>query len=73
MTGGGVAELMISSANKLSKIGAEILVCPENTIHQSLPIVKQKIFTPWLHIADEVVIEAKTIIIKILACLVQNF
>lgn len=55
----GVAELMISSANKLIKIGAEILICPDNTIHQSLPAVKQKISIPWLHIAEEVVIEAK--------------
>ena len=55
----GVAELMISSANKLGKIGAEILICPDNTIHQSLPIIKQKISTPWLHIAEEVLIEAK--------------
>ncbi|MEO6219964.1 MAG: hypothetical protein ABIO81_06015 [Ginsengibacter sp.] len=48
----GVAELMISSANKLSNIGAEILICPDNTIHQSLPIVKKRISTPWLHIAE---------------------
>src|SRR5688572_10609066 len=54
-----VAELMVSSANKLIKIGAEILICPDNTIHQSLPAVKQKISAPWLHIAEEVVIEAK--------------
>ena len=55
----GVAELMISSATKLCNIGAEILICPDNTIHQSLPIVKKKISTPWLHIAEEVIIEAK--------------
>ena len=56
---GGVAELMIASANKLVNIGAEILICPDNTIHQSIPIVKQKISTPWLHIAEEVLTEAK--------------
>ncbi len=55
----GVAELMIYSANKLISIGAEILICPDNTIHQSLPIAKQKILTPWLHIAEEVLNEAK--------------
>jgi len=54
----GVASLMISSANKLIKIGATILICPDNTIHQSFSIVKEKITTPWLHIAEEVTIEA---------------
>jgi len=54
----GVAELMISSANKLIKVGAEILICPDNTIHQSLPIVNKKISTPWLHIAEEVLNDA---------------
>jgi aspartate racemase len=55
----GVADLMISSANKLLSIGAEILICPDNTIHQSLPLVKKKISNTWLHIAEEVLIEAK--------------
>ena len=54
----GVADLMISSANKLSKTGADILICPDNTIHQSLCIVKEQISTPWLHIAEEVTMEA---------------
>src|SRR5438046_889992 len=34
----GVAALMISSANKLISVGAEILICPDNTFHQALPI-----------------------------------
>jgi aspartate racemase len=55
----GVAELMISSANKLTGIGAQILICPDNTIHQSLPIVKTAIATPWLHIAEEVLLESR--------------
>jgi len=54
----GVAKLMISSAKKLSKIGANILICPDNTIHQSFSIVKNESSTPWLHIAEEVVKEA---------------
>ena len=33
----GVGELMLSSANKLAKIGADFLICPDNTIHQALP------------------------------------
>ena len=54
----GVADLMISSANKLSKTGADILICPDNTIHQSLSIAKEQISTTWLHIAEEVTMEA---------------
>jgi aspartate racemase len=54
----GVADLMISSAKKLCKAGAEILICPDNTIHQSFSIVKKEISTPWLHIAEEVAAEA---------------
>ncbi|MFZ1291185.1 MAG: amino acid racemase [Melioribacteraceae bacterium] len=54
----GVADLMISSAKKLSEIGAEILICPDNTIHQVFSLVKKEISTPWLHIAEEVTLEA---------------
>jgi aspartate racemase len=54
----GVADLMISSANKLCRAGAEILICPDNTIHQSFSIVRKEISTTWLHIAEEVAEEA---------------
>lgn len=55
----GVADLMISSAKKLINIGAEILICPDNTIHQVFASVKKEIKTTWLHIAEEVVLKAK--------------
>jgi len=54
----GVANLMISSANKLSEIGADIIICPDNTIHQSFSLVKNETSVPWLHIAGEVANEA---------------
>ncbi|MGB9406160.1 MAG: hypothetical protein WCA89_01425, partial [Terracidiphilus sp.] len=38
----GVAELMLSSAGKLAKTGADFLVCPDNTIHQALPLVASR-------------------------------
>jgi aspartate racemase len=53
----GVGELMLASANKLAKIGAEFLICPDNTIHQALPYIKLPI--PFLHIAQVVAAEAK--------------
>jgi len=50
----GVADLMLSSANKLAKAGADFLICPDNTIHQALPLVEPTSPRPWLHIAEEV-------------------
>ena len=32
----GVAELMLSSAHKLARAGADFLICPDNTIHQAM-------------------------------------
>lgn len=50
----GVGELMLTSANKLAKIGADVLICPDNTIHQGLPYVESRSPLPWLHIAEVV-------------------
>ena len=55
----GVAELMLSSAEKLAKAGADFLVCPDNTIHQAFDLVEHRSPRPWLHIAREVAAEAK--------------
>ena len=55
---GGVGELMLSSANKLAKIGADFLICPDNTIHQALDYVEPRSPLPWLHIAEVVAAEA---------------
>ena len=54
----GVGELMLTSANKLAKIGADFLICPDNTIHQALPYVLPRSPLPWLHIAEVVADEA---------------
>jgi aspartate racemase len=50
----GVGELMLSSANKLAKTGADFLICADNTIHQALPYVEPRSPLPWLHIVDVV-------------------
>jgi aspartate racemase len=50
----GVAELMLSSARKLKAAGADFLICPDNTIHQALPLMSAISPLPWLHIAEEV-------------------
>jgi aspartate racemase len=49
-----VGELMLASATKLAAIGADFLICPDNTIHQALPHVEPRSPRPWLHIADAV-------------------
>jgi aspartate racemase len=54
----GVGERMLSSADKLAKIGADFLICPDNTIHQALPYVEPKSQLPWLHIAEVVAARA---------------
>ena len=54
----GVAELMLDSADRLARAGADFLICPDNTIHQALPDVERRSPLPWLHIADVVVAEA---------------
>jgi len=47
----GVGELMLSSADKLARIGADFLICPDNTIHQALRHMESRSPLPWLHIA----------------------
>ncbi len=54
----GVGEVMLASARKLAKIGADFLICPDNTIHQALPYVEPRSPLPWLHIAEVVAEEA---------------
>jgi aspartate racemase len=48
---GGVARLMLSSADKLARAGADFLVCPDNTVHQAFAEVAARSPRPWLHIA----------------------
>jgi len=55
----GVAGLMMSSAEKLARAGADFLVCPDNTIHQAFDLVQHRSPRPWLHIVQEVACEAK--------------
>ena len=55
----GVAGLMLSSTEKLASVGAEFAICPDNTIHQAFELFIDKSPIPWLHIAEEVIAEAK--------------
>ena len=54
----GVAAIMLDSAEKLTAAGADFLICPDNTIHQALPLLLPRSPRPWLHIAEVVAEEA---------------
>jgi aspartate racemase len=55
---GGVARLMLDSAGKLARTGADFLICPDNTIHQAFGLVERESPRPWLHIAEVVAAQA---------------
>lgn len=65
----GVADIMLASAQKLASIGADFLICPDNTLHQALPFVLPRSPLPWLHIADVVADEAAALGYRCLALL----
>lgn len=50
----GVGQLMLSSANKVAQIGADFLICPDNTIHKALEGIESESPRLWLHIAEVV-------------------
>jgi aspartate racemase len=50
----GVADLMLASADKLARAGADFLICPDNTIHAAFDRVAPRSPLPWLHIAEVV-------------------
>lgn len=53
----GVAELMLASADRLAGLGAELLICPDNTIHAAFARMIGRSPRPWLHIAEVVAAE----------------
>lgn len=54
----GVADLMLASAHLLADAGADVLICPDNTIHQAFDRVAPRSPLPWLHIAEVTADEA---------------
>ncbi len=53
-----VGEMMLESAARLVRSGAQLLICPDNTVHQGLDLVRERSPAPWIHIAEEVAAEA---------------
>jgi aspartate racemase len=54
-----VGDLMLESAEKLSRAGADFLICPDNTIHLAFDHVEPRSPLPWLHIAEVVATRAR--------------
>ncbi len=54
----GVGELILASAHKLANIGADFLICPDNTMHWAFGYFAPRSPLPWLHIAEVVAKEA---------------
>src|SRR5215470_9725428 len=38
----GVGALLLASAHKLAKMGADFVICPANTMHQALPLIEKR-------------------------------
>jgi aspartate racemase len=55
----GSADLILRSARKLAAAGADFLICPDNTAHQSIDLIIDKSPLPWLHIVSQVASTAK--------------
>jgi aspartate racemase len=68
-----VGEQLLESAARLVRGGAALLICPDNTVHQGLDLVRARSPAPWIHIAEEVVAEAKRRSLKRLAILGTRF
>src|SRR5438128_7778816 len=50
----GVGVLLLASVAVLQKAGVDLLICPDNTVHQAIDLVRDGSPVPWLHIAEEV-------------------
>jgi aspartate racemase len=49
-----VGDLLLKSAQTLADAGADLLVCPDNTVHESIDLIIDRAPLPWIHIAEEV-------------------
>jgi aspartate racemase len=53
------ARLLLESAHKVAEAGADFLICPDNTAHQAVDLIRQRAPIPWLHIVEEVATVAR--------------
>ncbi len=68
-----VGAMLLESAAKLVQSGAQLLICPDNTVHQGLDLVRKRSPARWIHIAEEVADEARRRGFKRIAILGTRF
>jgi aspartate racemase len=68
-----IGERLLESAGRLVRAGAQLLICPDNTVHQGLDLVRARSPLPWIHIAEEVTAEARRCGFRRLAILGTGF
>jgi aspartate racemase len=49
-----VADMLMASAEKARQAGAGFVICPDNTAHEAIDLIRDAGPLPWLHIAEEV-------------------
>ena len=50
----GVAGLLLESAEKVARAGADFAICPANTVHEAFDLMRPRSSLPWLHIVEVV-------------------
>jgi aspartate racemase len=50
----GAARLLLESADRVARAGAEFAICPANTAHEAFDFLKPRSPIPWLHIVEVV-------------------
>jgi aspartate racemase len=50
----GVTGLLLKSAEKLARAGADFAICPCNTVHEAFKSMRPRSPIPWLHIVEVV-------------------
>lgn len=50
----GVAGLLLESAEKVARAGADFAICPANTAHEAFKFMRPRSPIPWLHIVEVV-------------------
>ena len=55
-----IAELLSDSCSKLCTLGADFVICPDNTVHEAMNHSDLETKLPWIHIAEVVAGEASS-------------
>jgi len=50
-----VGDMVLASVAHLQRSGAELVICPDNTVHQAIDLVRDRSPLPWLHIAPQAI------------------